>query len=56
MKKSKFLQGKRIAPTAISKDISLVELIETTFQAYNAARLREGGRDTQRQQETNCFE
>lgn len=42
MNKSKFLQGKRIAPTAISKDTSIVQLIETTFQAYNAARLREG--------------
>lgn len=42
MNKSKFLQGKRIAPTPITKDTSLVQLIETTFQAYNAARLREG--------------
>ena len=42
MKKSKFLQGKRIAPMPITKDISLVQLIESTFQAYNAARLREG--------------
>ncbi|MBL8167347.1 MAG: deoxyhypusine synthase [Acidobacteria bacterium] len=42
MNKSKFLQGKRIAPTPITKDTSLVQVIETTFQAYNAARLREG--------------
>ena len=42
MNKSRFLQGKRIAPTPITKNTSLVELIETTFQAYNAARLREG--------------
>src|SRR5215210_4251864 len=42
MKKSRFLQGQRIAPTPITKDTSLVQLIETTFQAYNAARLREG--------------
>jgi deoxyhypusine synthase len=42
MKKSKFLQGKRIAPTPITKDTSVVQLIENTFQAYNAARLREG--------------
>jgi len=42
MNQSKFLQGKRIAPTPITKDISVVQLIETTFQAYNAARLREG--------------
>ncbi len=42
MNKSRFLQGKRITPTPITKDTTLVELIETTFQAYNAARLREG--------------
>ncbi len=42
MNKSKFLHGKRIAPNAITKDTTLVQLIETTFQAYNAARLREG--------------
>ncbi len=42
MNKSKFLHGKRIAPTPITKDTTLVQLIETTFQAYNAARLREG--------------
>ncbi|MBI1760712.1 MAG: deoxyhypusine synthase [Acidobacteria bacterium] len=42
MNKSKFLQGKRIAPTPITKDTTLVELLENTFQAYNAARLREG--------------
>jgi deoxyhypusine synthase len=42
MNKSKFLHGKRIAPTPITKDTTLVQLIETTFQAYNGARLREG--------------
>jgi len=42
MNKSKFLQGKRIAPRPITKDISIVQLIENNFQAYNAARLREG--------------
>ncbi len=42
MSQSKFLQGKRIAPKPIFKDISVVELIETSFQAYNGARLREG--------------
>ncbi len=42
MSNSKFLQGTRIAPTPISRETTLVELIETTFQAYNAARLREG--------------
>lgn len=42
MNRSKFLQGKRIAPAPITKDTSVVQLIESTFQAYNAARLREG--------------
>jgi deoxyhypusine synthase len=42
MNKSKYLQSKRIAPTPISKDISIVQLIENNFQAYNAGRLREG--------------
>ncbi len=42
MNKSRFLHGKRIAPTPITKETTLVQLIETTFQAYNAARLREG--------------
>jgi deoxyhypusine synthase len=42
MNKSRFLQGRRIAPTPITKDTTVVELIENNFQAYNAARLREG--------------
>ncbi len=42
MSQSKYLQGKRIAPTAITKHTSITELIESSFQAYNAARLREG--------------
>ena len=42
MSKSRFLEGRRIAPTPISKNTTLVELIESNFQAYNAARLREG--------------
>ncbi len=42
MNKSKYLQGKRIAPTPIGKETSIVQLIESNFQAYNAARLREG--------------
>src|SRR5262245_41588363 len=42
MNKSRFLQGKRIAPTPISRETSIVQLIENNFQAYNAARLREG--------------
>src|SRR4051794_5118199 len=40
--KSKFLHGPRIEPKPITKDTTLVDLIETSFQAYNAARLREG--------------
>jgi deoxyhypusine synthase len=42
MNESKFLQGKRIAPEPITKNTSIVQLIENNFQAYNAARLREG--------------
>lgn len=42
MNKSRHLQGKRIAPTPITKETSVVQLIESNFQAYNAARLREG--------------
>jgi deoxyhypusine synthase len=42
MNKSKHLQGKRIAPPPITKETSIVQLIENNFQAYNAARLREG--------------
>jgi deoxyhypusine synthase len=42
MSQSKFLQGKRIAPKPITKDTSITELIESSFQAYNGARLREG--------------
>ena len=41
MNKSRFLQGKRIAPTPITRETSIVQLIENNFQAYNAARLRE---------------
>lgn len=42
MNKSKFLQGKRIAPTPITRETTLTQLIENNFQAYNGARLREG--------------
>jgi deoxyhypusine synthase len=42
MNRSRFLQGKRIAPRPITKETSITELIESSFQAYNAARLREG--------------
>ena len=42
MSQSKFLQGKRIAPQPITKTTTITELIESSFQAYNGARLREG--------------
>jgi deoxyhypusine synthase len=42
MNKSRYLQGKRIAPAPITKETSIVQLIENSFQAYNAARMREG--------------
>lgn len=40
-KKSKFLSGKRINPTPISSSTNLADLIDESFMAYNAARLRE---------------
>jgi deoxyhypusine synthase len=42
MNKSRYLQGKRIAPAPITRETSIVQLVENCFQAYNAARLREG--------------
>ncbi|HJP94954.1 MAG TPA: deoxyhypusine synthase [Pyrinomonadaceae bacterium] len=39
--KSKFLRGKRIDPAPITKDIPVADLIDESFLAYNAARLRE---------------
>ncbi|HKX30345.1 MAG TPA: deoxyhypusine synthase [Blastocatellia bacterium] len=42
MNQSKYLQGRRIAPTPITKETTVVQLIESNFQAYNAGRLREG--------------
>ncbi|HEU4641459.1 MAG TPA: deoxyhypusine synthase [Gemmatimonadaceae bacterium] len=39
--RSRFLQGQRIDPRRIDGRESVVELIEGTFLAYNAARLRE---------------
>jgi deoxyhypusine synthase len=39
--RSKFLHGPRIEPEPITKDMTIVDLVETSFQAYNAARLRE---------------
>ncbi len=40
-KKSKFLQGRRIDPQPITPKVALADLIDETFLAYNAARLRE---------------
>ena len=40
-KQSKFLSGKRIDPTPISKKTNLADLIDESFMAYNGARLRE---------------
>jgi deoxyhypusine synthase len=39
--KSKFLKGRRIDPLPLHKDLTLQELIDQVFCAYNAARLRE---------------
>lgn len=39
--RSKFLRGKRIDPTPIKRDTALADLIDESFMAYNAARLRE---------------
>src|SRR5213596_866672 len=39
--KSRFLHGQRIEPPPIDGKISIVDLIDTTFNAYNAARFRE---------------
>src|SRR5687767_4695398 len=38
---SKFLQGKRIDPAPITKKTSVTDLVDESFLAYNAARLRE---------------
>ena len=40
-KKNKFLSGKRIDPTPIDKNTALADLIDESFMAYNAARIRE---------------
>src|SRR5215210_469014 len=39
--KSKFLRGKRIDPAPIEKNVSVADLIDEAFLAYNAARMRE---------------
>src|ERR1051325_3034330 len=41
MKKSRFLHGQAIDPPPIDANISIVDLIDRTFNAYNAARFRE---------------
>lgn len=43
-KKSRFLGGARIAPTRITGDMSVPDLIDNAFLAYNAGRLQEGCR------------
>ena len=43
-KQSKFLSGKKIDPPAIKKDMSVTQLIDDTFLAYNAGRLRDACR------------
>lgn len=40
-KPSRFLSGKRIDPTPIDKNTALADLIDESFMAYNAARIRE---------------
>lgn len=40
--KNPHLQGKRIIPAPIKKNIAVGSLVDSYFQAYNAARLREG--------------
>jgi len=40
----KFLSGRRIEPTPIDGQTSVADLIDGTFMAYNAGRLREGCR------------
>lgn len=40
-KKSHFLRGRRIDPKPITNDTGLVELVDNSFLAYNASRLRE---------------
>jgi deoxyhypusine synthase len=40
-KQSKFLRGRRIDPKPITGNTKLVDLVDSAFLAYNAARLRE---------------
>lgn len=43
-KRSRYLSGARILPPTVGKRLPASELIERTFLAYNAGRLREGAR------------
>jgi deoxyhypusine synthase len=43
-KKSRFLSGAKIAPARVSGDMSVADLIDNAFLAYNAGRLQEGCR------------
>ncbi|HQT98285.1 MAG: deoxyhypusine synthase [Deltaproteobacteria bacterium 37-65-8] len=43
-KRSRYLSGARILPPPVGKRMPAAELIEKTFLAYNAGRLREGAR------------
>jgi len=40
-KKSQYLSGKRILPKPITKDYSVTDLINKTFNAYNAGRIKD---------------
>ncbi len=40
-RESRYLTGRRIAPRPVSGRVSAADLVEQTFSAYNAARLRE---------------
>lgn len=42
--KSRYLSGTRIDPKGVKKHLSVAELIDSTFMAYNAGRLREASR------------
>lgn len=44
MKKNRFLQGKKIDPQPIEKDLAVRELVDEYFLAYNSGRLREACR------------
>jgi deoxyhypusine synthase len=40
-KRSKFLQGRRIDPQPITNETTIADMVDESFLAYNAARLRE---------------